>query len=164
LTGGVRQIGYVVKDLESPMQAWRDRLDVGPFTVVFVDPGDESWFRGRRLEGNEWQLAFAPFGRLELELILPVKGQNVFSEFLHANRRGIHHLALWFDRLNDYDDAVSGLVETGFPSVQHGGKGAARYAYLDTETTFGMYLELVYRDDAPREFHDRILHGLGRPD
>ena len=65
LFGPMRQIGYVVRDIEKAMRHWVEVNQVGPwfYTERFVV--DEFWYRGKRQEklrdlrcpGEQWRHA-----------------------------------------------------------------------------------------------------------
>jgi len=80
----------------------------------------------------------------ELELIEPVDGESLYSEWLAERGEGLHHLAVVVDSL---DDAIAALEAAGYPNIQSGhgfapnGKGG--YAYFDTTHALGFILEAV---------------------
>jgi methylmalonyl-CoA/ethylmalonyl-CoA epimerase len=80
----------------------------------------------------------------EIELIEPVDGHSLYSEWLAERGEGLHHLAVVVDSL---DATIAALETAGYPNIQSGhgfaptGKGG--YAYFDTTHVLGFILEAV---------------------
>ena len=87
-------------------------------------------------------LAFAQLGSVELELIEPGEGENIYWEFLRAKGEGVHHFGLF---VSDIDRELAKFRERGIEVLQSGNTPDARYAYMDTESLAGIILELLQR-------------------
>lgn len=138
------QIGVVVRDLDQSMAALTAIFGMGPFRVVECPPpgreeqqfchGDPARFRMRQ--------AFADLGSVELELIQPVEGQTIWSEFLAERGPGIHHI-----RFNVPDEnALSAyLLERGIGKTQEGAgiREGSYWANYDTEKLVGFVIEIL---------------------
>jgi methylmalonyl-CoA/ethylmalonyl-CoA epimerase len=80
----------------------------------------------------------------ELELIQPLDGQSLYSEWLSERGEGLHHLAVVVGSL---DETIAALEKAGCANIQSGhgfapdGKGG--YAYFDTTDVLGFILEAV---------------------
>lgn len=148
LPGPIRQIGYVVTDLDSALAEWV-ALGVGPWFVIRGIPQRVN-FRGRPCEIT-LSLALANSGDLQVELIHQDDDTpSIFTEFLAADGPGFHQLAYWSE---DFDRAMQAVAEAGWPVVWSGGEDVGtRFAYVEppggpaavieimelTETTQGM--------------------------
>jgi hypothetical protein len=93
LPGPIRQVGYVVTDLDQALASWIE-LGVGPWYVMRGLPMC-ALYRGEPCEIT-LSLALANSGELQVELIhqqgdIP----SIFTEFLTSRGEGFHQLAYW---------------------------------------------------------------------
>jgi catechol 2,3-dioxygenase-like lactoylglutathione lyase family enzyme len=127
LPGVVRQVGYVVRDLDEAIASWV-ALGVGPWFVIrgHTQPGT---YRGEPCEVT-LSVAFANTGDLQLELIRQDDDTpSIYSEFLDSGREGYHQLAWWAP---DWEETMAAIDEAGWPVVWSGGDaGATRYVYVE---------------------------------
>jgi hypothetical protein len=135
---GLFQQAYVVDDFEGSQRALRQALGCSAF--VTLPPSDLDYdFRGGRTT-CALEIGFARSGNVQIELIRPVRGTGLHSEFLAANGPGAHHLGFM---VYDLDVEVDEAGALGFANVQGATFGALRFCYLDTFDAFGLYIELV---------------------
>jgi hypothetical protein len=135
---GLFQQAYVVDDFEGSQRALRETLGCSSF--VSLPPSDLEYdFRGGRTT-CALEIGFARSGNIQIELIRPVRGTGLHSEFLEQNGPGAHHLGFLVD---DIDAEVGVARELGFANVQGATFGALRFCYLDTFDALGLYVELV---------------------
>jgi catechol 2,3-dioxygenase-like lactoylglutathione lyase family enzyme len=113
---GIKQIGICVKDLFSTAENYWNILGIGPWEI-------REWgtpvlfhrtYHGKPGWGKE-RLAHAYLGDLEFELVQPVEGDSVYSDWIAEHGEGLHHLKFLCD---DIDEVVRLLTEQGFPSIQ----------------------------------------------
>lgn len=124
LTGAVRQIGFVVRDLDDAMATWL-QLGVGPFyTVRNIE--QTCSYRGQEVT-VVISVAFANSGELQVELIQQDNdGPSIYREFLDSGQVGFNQLAYWVD---DVDAVVAAL---GWPVVWTDiGNETTKYAYVE---------------------------------
>jgi hypothetical protein len=140
---GLFQQAYVVADLGAAQEAMQASLGCGAFVNLPADDLDYS-LRGERVS-CALELGFARSGNMQIELLLPVRGQGLHVEFLATNGPGLHHLGFIVD---DLDAVVALAAELGFPNVMGSQFGSLRFCYLDTWDAFGLYVELVQDPDA----------------
>ena len=76
-----------------------------------------------------------------MELLQPVEGDNIYSDFLKEHGEGMHHLG--HVTVENLDEAVQILEKHGFPCVQSGRFGGGGYAYIDMTMTLGTIIEFV---------------------
>ncbi|MGV0815080.1 VOC family protein [Mycolicibacterium boenickei] len=131
LPGEVRQIGYVVTDLDDAIAGWL-KMGVGPWFVIRNLP-QRVTFRGAPCEVT-LSMALSNSGDLQVELIQQLDDTaSIFTEFLAGTASGgFHQLAYWAD---DFDAAMATLADAGWPLVWSGGEGeGVRFAYFEPPT------------------------------
>jgi hypothetical protein len=144
LPGPIRQIGYVVSDLERAMQSWVG-LGVGPWFVIRGLPMRAS-YRGEPCQ-TTLSLALSNSGELQLELIRQEDDTpSIFTEFVASSGPGYHQLAYWAEDFNATMDAVA---EAGWPVVWSGGEGfGVRFAYVEPPNSPATIVEISELTDA----------------
>jgi catechol 2,3-dioxygenase-like lactoylglutathione lyase family enzyme len=127
LSGPIRQIGYVVSDLDATIAQWL-AMGVGPFYVV-REHTQQVNYRGRTIEVTI-SIAFANSGDMQIELIHQHGDTpSIFTEFLDSHGAGFHQFAWW---VTDFDEAVAAAEAAGWPVVWSGGEHTAtRFAYVE---------------------------------
>ncbi len=127
LPGPIRQIGYVVRDLDAALAEWIS-LSVGPWFVV-REYTQQVIYRGEPCEVTI-SIALANSGELQVELIHQHDDTPpIFTEFLNSGRDGFHQFAWWGE---EFDSAVATAEVAGWPVVWCGAEGAAtRFAYVE---------------------------------
>ena len=141
--GGLFQQAFVVDDFEGAQQALRTTLGCNEF-VTLPASDIEYDFRGGKTT-CAIEIGFARSGNVQIELLRPVRGVGLHSEFLASNGPGAHHLGFLVD---DIDAEVAAAHELGFERLQGATFGALRFCYLDTWDALGLYVELVEDPDA----------------
>lgn len=143
------QVGIVVPDLMASVRAYSAMLGVGPWVGWRYDGAFLGWREYRGGPGRySMQLTVAGESP-QLELLEPLEGPSVFSEFLGSHGPGVHHVAYFVPSLAD---AAGSLAERGFVMVQsaggHGLDGDGAFGYFDTTAALGLYLECI---ELPRQ-------------
>lgn len=128
--GAVRQVGYVVRDLEEAMAHWV-RLGVGPwFYIAEVDTTEFRYF-GKTSTPPRLSIALANSGDLQIELIQQRDdAPSLYRDSLERNGEIAQHIAYWTpDR---YDEIVQTLQARGYVEGHGGRMGAAtgRFGYF----------------------------------
>jgi methylmalonyl-CoA/ethylmalonyl-CoA epimerase len=145
----VDQIGIVVRDLHSMVANLSQLLGIGPFRVMEwplegVDP--QATYHGN--PGNyRLLLAFATIGNTQLEIVQPLEGQNIYSDFLEEHGPGLHHIRL---TVADFDEKAASLEASGIENIASGTgvHVGSQWAYFDTsELLEGLVVELRKRLD-----------------
>jgi hypothetical protein len=127
LPGPVRQIGYIVRDLDAALEGWL-ALGVGPWFVMRAVPIN-ALYRGEPCE-MRLTLALANSADMQIELLQPDDDTpSIYTEFLAAGNEGFHQLAYWTD---DFDATMNAVAAAGWPVVWLGGEDVgARFAYVE---------------------------------
>lgn len=144
LPGPVRQIGYVVTDLDHAMAGWV-QLGVGPWFVMRALPM-RALYRGEPCE-TSLSIAWSNSGELQIELIEQRDDTpSVFTEFLNARGAGLHQLAYW---ATDFGAAMRAVEEAGWPVVWSGGEEyGVRFAYVEPPNAPAAVIEISELTDA----------------
>ncbi|BBY82830.1 VOC family protein [Mycolicibacterium pulveris] len=139
LPGPIRQIGYVVDDLDRALAGWLE-LGVGPW---FVMRGLTltALYRGSPCQITQ-SLALANSGDLQIELIQQEdQTPSVFTEFLAANGEGFHQIAYWAE---DFDSTMGAVQAAGWPVVWSGGEDVGtRFAYVEPPSRPARVIEIM---------------------
>ena len=140
----VIQIGAVVRDLDQSMKELTQVFGIGPFRVVECPPpgreerqiylGQPARFRTRQ--------AFADLGSVELELIQPLEGQSIWSDFLTRRGPGLHHIRF---NVAELDAVIAYLQQKGISVTQEGDgiRAGTHWVNFDTEDRIGFTIEVM---------------------
>ena len=102
----------------------------------------------RHGEPTEYKMrvALSYFGSTRIELIEPIAGDTVYSDFVAEHGYGIQHLGVLVE---DMDAALAEARAAGIEMTMDGSgfglDGDGHYAYLDTEKLIGTTIELISR-------------------
>jgi len=139
----INQICVVVEDLKRSMENYWKLFRVGPWNVyTFAQPElTDTTVRGKP-EIFSMKVALTNIGPLMFELIQPLEGESIYKEFLRK-KEGLHHIA--FFKVEDVEEAIEHLKKQGISILQSGRWHGSYFAYMDTEKTLGMIIELIKR-------------------
>lgn len=155
-TGPIIQTAWVVEDIESTEQFFTTAFGVPKWTRIPDVPfgPDTCTYRGKPADFTA-HVSMAYLGDMQLELIQPVRGESIYTEFLAAGGPGLHHICFETD---DIDAAVNAAEAAGVEVVQQGtmADGAMRFAYLDGAAAGVPYVELAQLGDDIRKLYDYI--------
>ncbi|QLY33064.1 VOC family protein [Nocardia huaxiensis] len=153
--GPITQIAWVVTDVAASeeflgtcfgVRKWMRMPDVhfGPETCTYR--GEPADFTAH--------ISLAYNGDTQLELIQPVRGTSIYTEFLECGGPGLHHVCV---EPADFDAALKDAAAQGIDVVQRGDMGGQmRFAYLDGTAAGVPYLELAEIGPNMRLFFDQI--------
>jgi catechol 2,3-dioxygenase-like lactoylglutathione lyase family enzyme len=154
--GPVTQLAWVTEDLDATAALLSRGFGVGQWTRlpdIHFDP-DHCTLHGRPADFVV-HVALAYVGDLQLELIQPVRGESIYTEFLARSGPGLHHLCFEVDDLGAAREAAEA---EGLEVVQAGSMmdGAMEFAYLDGRAHGVPYVELARVGPDLRAFFDAI--------
>lgn len=97
-------------------------------------------------------------GDLQLEIIQPVSGDSIYTEFLASSPPGLHHLCF---EVEDMAVALASAAEAGIEVVQAGSMmgGGMKFAYLDGAAHGVPYVELAELGPDIRAFYEALRAG-----
>jgi len=127
------------RDIEKTIEAYTRLFQCGPFEIVEREyTGSTSTYRGKP-GGFKYRVAYAQFGAIQLEFIQPLEGRTVYEEFLKTRGEGIHHFGIMIDRM---EEKLAAMKRVGIEVLQSGQRPGRKYAYMDTEPSIGIMIEL----------------------
>ena len=135
----IRQLAYVVRDLDAALHYWTSELKAGPFFLFEHCALLDQRFHGKA-SNVDVSLALGNSGDLQIELIYQHNDEpSVYKEFLDAGRVGVHHVGVM---PVDYVAACAHYRAKGFAAAFECTVGGAPLTYFDTVATLGHYTEL----------------------
>jgi len=152
LFGRMRQIAFVVRDLDRALQYWTHTLGVGPFFVLRNVSPQQYRYRGQPSPPPVLSLALGNSGDLQVEIIQPHDDRpSAYRDFLHTGREGFQHVSAWLTRA-EYDATMTAHVRDGLAVAHEGvipGSGV-RFAYFATDAApGGLMYEIADVIDSP---------------
>ena len=133
----ITKIGIVVKSLEEVMGNYWNILGIGPWDMLEFKPPalHDVTYHGKPVNPT-WRVALVNLkspiknaGQVQLELLQPVSGDNLYSDFICEHGEGIHHLRFLVDDIKE----TNRIMEAeGFPVLMGGGFLDGGFAYYDT--------------------------------
>jgi hypothetical protein len=142
--GVIKQIAYVVDDLDAAIARWVEIVGAGPFFRIDGARTVDVRYRGHAVEA-EVSLALGNSGGVQIELIAP-RGEapSVFRE----GKGGVHHLAYL---ARDFDGESQRLAALGHPVAWALTiPGICRVNYHDTLAVLGHFIEIWESTEAMR--------------
>jgi hypothetical protein len=124
LFGPLRQMGYVVPDVEAAMRHWIEVCGVGPWFYAERLPLASFSYGGKRYDDIHLSIALANSGEMQIELIQQRSDHpSMGRDFLAVNPRGgLQHWSSWPENYDElYDRALAKRLHR-----RSGGRRAAR--------------------------------------
>ncbi|WP_319452418.1 MULTISPECIES: VOC family protein [unclassified Mycobacterium] len=102
-------------------------------------------------------ISFSYAGDTQLELIAPVSGVSLYSEFLEHSGPGLHHVCRAAPDEDAFGAMCADAERNGTPIVTHGTMpGGMRFAYASAPDAGVPYLELAYVPPEIQQFFDYV--------
>ena len=144
------QVAYVVEEIAAAERWFESTLGTGAFTR----PANVRMAEGCEYPGApadpEPHRSPARRGRAEEDLIEPVRGRSLYTEFVDRHGPGLHHVAFLPP---DFDASVEALQSAGLEVLARGPVGEGnRFAYFDCAGPGFSVIELLDFDEATRGF------------
>jgi catechol 2,3-dioxygenase-like lactoylglutathione lyase family enzyme len=146
------QIAWVTRDLDATENALTTLLGAKKWIRL---PGvhfgpDACMYRGRPADFvADISLSYA--GDTQLELIAPVAGESIYTEFLDRAGAGLHHICI------EADDVERAVAERDADVVQRGVMpGGMEFAYISADDAGVPYIEIAHISPEIRAFFDYI--------
>jgi hypothetical protein len=139
----ISQIAVVCHDLRKTMEQYTTLLGWGPWNVYRHEPP--------RLHDTELHGRPAPYtmlgaethvGGMGFELLQPLEGRSIYSEWLERHGEGLHHVAVMLHDFQESAELKRRFAEVGANVLMGGRIGETiEFYYLDTEPTLKIILE-----------------------
>ncbi len=148
------QVAYVVRDMDVAEEWFGRILGVPAFTrMENVELGASCTYRGRPADSAA-HLSLGYLGDIQVELIEPVRGPSLYTEFLETTGPGLHHLAFL---VPDFDATVAFLGHSGVEVISEGQLGpGSQFAYFDCQAEGFSVIEILGFDVAIRGFMEQL--------
>jgi catechol 2,3-dioxygenase-like lactoylglutathione lyase family enzyme len=152
------QIAWVTRDIEATARALTSLM--GAKTWIRM-PGvhfapDACTHRGEPADFVA-HVSFSYAGDTQLELIQPVSGTSVYSEFLAGSGPGLHHIALAAPDPDAFTTRLAQAKADGVEILSQGTMpGGMQFAYLSTPDAGVPYLEIAYIPPEIQSFFDYV--------
>ncbi len=138
------QIGIVVHDLHAFTQELTRLFGMGPFRIFEwpldgIDP--QATYHGHPAHFR-LLLAFVTVGKIQIEIVQPLEGENIYSDFLRDHGPGLHHIRL---TIAGFEQGVDTLIRAGIDNIASGTgmHVGSKWAYFDTTRNLeGVVVEL----------------------
>jgi len=131
--GEIRQLGYVVRDIEKAMRHWVEVLGVGPWYYVDRLPVKNFMYRGQPSDVHA-SIALANSGRAQVELIQQRNdAPSMYRDFISAGREGLQHVSTWPEP-GEYDRVIAAAKQAGHRIGQSGESNRGPFMYFETDT------------------------------
>jgi methylmalonyl-CoA/ethylmalonyl-CoA epimerase len=148
LNNGVAQVAVLVPDLDAAVENYVQLFGIGPWHFYTYEKPlvRQMSYHGQPAD-YRMRIALSYFGPMRVELIEVLEGgDSIYADFIREHGYGLHHLGLLVD---DMPGALAQASAAGVNMIMDGsgfGKdGDGHYAYLDTESSLGITLELIQR-------------------
>ena len=154
LFGSLRQMGYVVRDIERAMRHWVEVCGVGPWFYADKLPLNAFTYRGARHDAIHLSVALANSGDVQIELIQQrCETPSMYREFLAAGREGLQHWSSWPE---DYDARFREAIAAGHRVGPEGDTPRGPFVYFDTESHPGTVVEMAELTPTRRRIFDHV--------
>lgn len=154
--GAVRQVGYVVRDIETAMQHWA-ALGVGPWFYKAQVESTEFNYYGKPSRLPALSIALAYSGELQIELIQQRDdAPTLYRDTLARNGECAQHIAYW--TLEHFDAYGRQLLDLGYVEGHSGrmGAGRGRFAYFVHREVPSLMVELSESSGGKAEYFETV--------
>jgi len=152
------QIAWVTRDLDATETALTGLLGVRKWVRipdVHFAP-DTCSYLGKPADFVA-SISLSYLGDMQLELISPVRGENVYSDFLRESGPGLHHVCMEAESPERFDAALIEAANFGAAVVQQGVMpGGIQFAYMSAPHAGVPFVEIAYVPPAMRAFYEYI--------
>lgn len=133
--GDVVQIAHVVRDLDKVLERYTRDFGFGPWDLYTYGPHNvqDMMYKGKPANCT-YRLALCMAGKIQIELMQPVSGEGVYTDFLKERGEGIHHVKIYY---KDCRKALADYAKKGYTVIQSGRIHEDVFYYLDSMDKMG---------------------------
>ena len=147
LKNGIAQVAILVPDLMVAIKNYCDDFGIGPWHIyTYAKPLVRQMTYHDEPADYKMRIGLSYFGPMRIELIQPLSGDSIYTDFIKEHGYGVHHFGLLVE---DMPTALDIAQESGYKMIMDGSgfglEGDGHYAYLNTEEKLGVTLELIER-------------------
>ena len=153
LFGPLRQMGYVVKDIDAAMRYWIDVCQIGPWFYIDKLAVDDFRYKGQPSQPHI-SIALANSGDMQIELIQQRDtAPTMYQDFLNAGNEGLQHFSTWPENYHEiYDTALA----AGYTVGQESASPRGPFVYFEQEGHPGTVVEMAEMNEARRRIFDGV--------
>ncbi|MCV7076057.1 VOC family protein [Mycobacterium szulgai] len=152
------QIAWVTADLDATETTLTGLLGARKWVRipdVHFAP-DSCTYRGKPADFVA-SISLSYLGDMQLELITPVRGENIYSDFLRDHGPGLHHICIEAETLELFDAAILEASHHGAEVVQQGlMPGGIHFAYVSAPQAGVPFVEIAHLSPQIRAFYEYI--------
>lgn len=152
------QIAWVTTDLDATETALTGLLGVRKWVRiagVHFAPDTCSYY-GKPADFVA-SISLSYLGDMQLELISPGRGENIYSDFLRDSGPGLHHICMEVESPERLEAALVEAAANGASVVQRGVMpGGIQFAYVAAPQAGMPFVEIAYFSPEIRAFYDYI--------
>lgn len=140
--GVMRQIAFVVRDIDKAMRYWTETLGVGPFFIKRRIRLSPFVYRGADAVSPVISIGLANSGAMQIELIQQHDDTpSLYKEFLDSGREGLQHVSAWFTH-EEMKRRKQKLLAQGVKIAQEGviPSSGVHLIYFDTDDGNGGFI------------------------
>lgn len=116
--GEIRQIAFIVNDIDEAMRFWSDTLGIGPFFIKRKITFSNYIYRGEKSISPTVSIALANSGHLQVELIQQHDDvPSIYKEFIDSGQKSMQHASSWFTT-EELKAKKSELLNKGYKIAQ----------------------------------------------
>ena len=123
----LRHIGIVVEDIEKTAKLLSSIWDLQPVQSMVYSPKKEELSAGEPFSAK---VGVINLGTVTLELVQPLAGKSIWSDFLETKGEGLQHIAFG---VSNYEEVISRLQREGNEIVVGGIYNGVRWCFFDTK-------------------------------
>ena len=143
------QTAYVVPDIVAAEDWFGKMLGVPIWARSEVELGDTCQYRGQTSD-SAMTIALGFAGEVQIELIQPVRGKSIYTEFQDQGRSGLHHIAFVVPEYDEVVAAFEGCELLGQGSLSD---GQVRFSYFDCNDNHCSVIEIL-------DFSEAVIAGM----
>ena len=153
LFGPLRQMGYVVKDIDAAMRHWIEVCQVGPWFYVDKLVVNDFTYKGQPGDPH-LSIALANSGDVQLELIQQRDNSpTLYQDFLNAGNEGLQHFSTWPE---NYEEIYRKALAAGYTVGQEAGSPRGPFVYFEQEGHPGTVIEMAEMTEGRRRIFDGV--------
>jgi methylmalonyl-CoA/ethylmalonyl-CoA epimerase len=143
----IEQLCFVVRSIDKSVESLKNNFGIGPwmFREFYADSMEDMTYHGKpgRFSFRVARLQ-NKLGGVELELVEPLEGDNIYRDFLREHGEGVHHVG-WYkvDSMEAFNETSKALERAGFPCIMSGRTAYMTFAYFDTTRVLNTILEVL---------------------
>lgn len=155
LFGPLRQMGYVVRDVDAAMRHWVNVCGVGPWFIADRLPLTRFTYNGQRHDDIHLSIALANSGDMQIELIQQrCATPSMYQEFLAKHPDGgLQHWSSWPE---NYDELYNRALVNGYTVGQEGDAPRGPFVYFRQEGHPGTVIEMSHATPTRKRIFDAV--------